>query len=91
MNNNEIIKHVRGESQFIDDLKLPHDILYGTVLTSEIPHGKIEKIDLGNALSLKGVVQIIDHHDIPGENQIGAIIRDEELLSDGIVKFAGEP
>ncbi len=91
MNNNEIIKHVRGESQFIDDLKLPHDILYGTVLTSEIPHGKIEKIDLGNALSLKGVVQIIDHHDIPGENQIGAIIKDEELLSDGIVKFAGEP
>ncbi len=91
MNNNEVIKHVRGESQFIDDLKLPHDILYGTVLTSEIPHGKIEKIDLGNALSIKGVVQIIDHHDIPGENQIGAIIRDEELLSEGIVKFAGEP
>ncbi len=91
MNNNEIVKHVRGESQFIDDLTLPHDILYGTVLTSDIPHGKIRKIDLGNALSVKGVVKILDHHDIPGENQIGAIIRDEELLSDGIVKFAGEP
>ncbi|MCK5222471.1 MAG: molybdopterin-dependent oxidoreductase, partial [Candidatus Aminicenantes bacterium] len=91
MNNNEIIKHVRGESRFIDDITTPDNILYGIVLTSEIPHGKIEKIEFRDALAVKGVVKIIDHTDIPGENQIGAIIQDEELLSDGIVKFAGEP
>ncbi len=91
MNNSEIIKHVRGESLFIDDMNTPDDVLFGTVLTSTIPHGKIESIDIGNALNIEGVVKIIDHHDIPGENQIGAIIKDEELLSDGLVKFAGEP
>ncbi len=91
MNKNEIIKHVRGESQFIDDLNIPDNLLYGTVFTSEVPHGRIKKIDIGKASAIKGVVRIIDHKDIPGENQIGAIIRDEELLSEGVVKFAGEP
>ncbi len=91
MNNNEIIKHVRGESLFIDDMNTPDDVLYGTVITSVVPHGKIHSIKLGNALNIKGVVKIFDHNDIPGENQIGAIIKDEELLSDGIVKFIGEP
>jgi len=91
MNNDEIIKHVRGESIFIDDINTPDDVLYGTVLTSSVPHGKIEKIEYGNAHNIKGVVKILDHRDIPGENQIGAIIKDEELLSDGVVKFVGEP
>ncbi|MEN8222663.1 MAG: molybdopterin cofactor-binding domain-containing protein [Acidobacteriota bacterium] len=91
MNNNEIIKHVRGESFFIDDMNTPEDVLYGTVFTSPVPHGKIENIDIGNALKIKGVVKILDYHDIPGDNQIGAIIKDEELLSDGVVKFIGEP
>ena len=91
MNNDEIIKHARGESVFIDDINAPDDVLYGTVLTSSVPHGKIERIEYGNVHSIKGVVKILDHRDIPGENQIGAIIKDEELLSDGVVKFAGEP
>jgi len=91
MNNDEIVKHVRGESEFIDDLDIPNNILYGTVFVSNVSHGKIEKIDIGNALSIKGVIRIIDYKDISGENQIGAIVKDEELLSEGEVRFIGDP
>ena len=50
MNNNEIIKHVRGESLFIDDINTPEDVLYGTVLTSSVPHGKFRLLIMGMPL-----------------------------------------
>ena len=77
MRNTEIIKHVRGESVFIDDMKMPDNTLYGVAFTSDIAHGIIKSIDYSKALTLEGVVKIIDHRGIPGENQIGAIIKDK--------------
>ncbi len=40
---------------------------------------------------MPGVVRIITAKDIPGENQIGGIIPDEELLADKQVHFCGMP
>ncbi len=91
MRNTEIIKHVRGESLFIDDMETPDNLLYGVVFTSDIAHGIVKSIDYGNAENIDGIVKIIDSREIPGENQIGAIIRDEELMAEKEVKYAGEP
>ena len=47
--------------------------------------------DAGKLGSLKGVRAVITAADIPGENQIGAIIADEELLATTEVHFIGHP
>ncbi len=91
MKNYDIINHVRGESQFIDDLITPNGTLYATVFGSPIAHGKIKNIDLADAFAIKGVKDIITYKDIPGENQIGGIIPDEELLAEHHVHFIGMP
>jgi xanthine dehydrogenase large subunit len=38
-------KHVRGESQFIDDLPEPRHLLHAAVVVSPIAHGRLLSID----------------------------------------------
>jgi len=91
MNNYDSFQHVRGESQFIDDLIVPEGLLHIAVFYSPSAHGKIKNLDISKALKSEGVKGIFISKDIPGENQIGGIIQDEELLADNEVKFIGEP
>ena len=91
MKNYDSEKHVRGESQFVDDINPPQGILYGYVFYSSVAHGKIKKLNISNALKIAGVKAVLTAKDIPGENQIGGIIQDEELLASEKVHFIGEP
>ncbi len=91
MKNFDAIKHVRGESQFVDDILVPQGLLYGYVFYSTIAHGKIKKLDYSNALKIDGVIDVITAKDIPGENQIGGIIQDENLFAEETVHFVGHP
>ena len=91
MKNYDSIRHVKGESLFIDDLSIPSSTLYCAVYSSPIAHGKILSINLDEAKTSEGVVAIFTHNDIPGENQIGGIIQDEKLLAVDYVEFIGEP
>lgn len=83
--------HTRGESQYVDDLPQPAEMLYAAVFSSDVAHGNIVKIETEKASALPGVVAILTAKDIPGENQIGPIIQDETLLADGKVHYVGEP
>ncbi len=85
------IKHVRGESQFIDDLPVQEGTLFGAVYYSNIAHGKILKLDFSEALKMNGVAGIISAKDIPGENQIGGVIRDENLFAEETLHFIAHP
>lgn len=91
MKNYDSIRHVRGESLFIDDLCLPSSALHGAVFFSPLAHGKILNINYEDAKTSEGVVAIFTYKDIPGENQIGGIIQDESLLAIDHVQFTGEP
>jgi xanthine dehydrogenase large subunit len=91
MRNSDSVKHVRGESHFIDDINVPEGTLFGYVFYSPIAHGKILKIDLSDAIKSKGVKGIISAKDIPGENQIGGVIPDENLFAEDTVHFIGHP
>lgn len=83
--------HVTGRTKYLDDMPELAGTLYAKVYYSKIAHGVIEKIDITKAQSLAGVVKIISHKDIPGENQIGGIIQDEPLLAIDEVHFIGMP
>jgi xanthine dehydrogenase large subunit len=65
--------------------------LYAAVFDSPIAHGKIKSLDTSETEKISGVVRIFTAKDIPGENQIGGIVPDEELLASTHVHFCGMP
>jgi xanthine dehydrogenase large subunit len=91
MRKTDIEKHVRGESQFIDDLNVPEGTLYAAVFDSTIARGKILNINIEEAKLIPGVRAVLTSKDIPGINQVGGIIPDETLFAEGEVHFVGEP
>lgn len=91
MKNTDTIKHVRGESLFIDDFTLPEGTLHAVIFDSPVARGKIKRLDLEDAKAVKGVIDILTFKDIPGLNQIGNIIQDETLLAEHEVHYIGEP
>ena len=91
MKNIDAHGHVRGSSVFLDDIATLRDTLFGVVVGSPVAHGRIEDMDFSAALAQPGVVAILTHQDIPGENQIGAIIQDEPLFAEEEVHYQGQP
>jgi xanthine dehydrogenase large subunit len=91
MNHLDPARHVRGESQYLDDIPVQQGTLYAAVVESPVAHGKLLSIDFEAALQLPGVVCVLTAEDIPGENQIGGIVPDEPLLAEGHVHFRGQP
>ncbi len=83
--------HVTGESIYLDDIPLIQGTQFGVVFDSPIAHGTITSVDYSKALAIPGVIKIITHEDIPGENQIGGIIPDEQLFASTEVHFVGQP
>ncbi|MGZ8552562.1 MAG: xanthine dehydrogenase molybdopterin binding subunit [Chitinophagaceae bacterium] len=83
--------HVRGESIYLDDIPLQAGTLFAAVFDSPVAHGKIIKLDTSEAEKIAGIVRIFTAKDIPGENQIGGIVPDEELLASDHVHFCGMP
>nr|VFK34449.1 MAG: xanthine dehydrogenase large subunit [Candidatus Kentron sp. MB]VFK76760.1 MAG: xanthine dehydrogenase large subunit [Candidatus Kentron sp. MB] len=91
MKNVDTALHVRGESQFVDDIPVPEGTLYAAVYSSPIAHGNITKLDIAPAEQAEGVHGVFTAEDIPGQNQIGNIIPDEPLLASGKVHYVGQP
>ena len=83
--------HARGETHYVDDLPLREGTLFGAVFDSPFAHGRITRLDTSAAEAMDGVVAVITHRDIPGENQIGSIIPDEELFAEHEVHYVGMP
>ena len=83
--------HVRGTSRYIDDMPDPAGLLHAAAVTSPVPHANIVSVDAAPALEVPGVVAAFTATDIPGANQIGGIIQDEELFATSTVHFIGQP
>ena len=72
--------HVRGESQYVDDVPPPPDMLHAAVFGSPKAHGIITRLATGAARAAPGVVAVLTAGDIPGVNRFGPIFEDEQLL-----------
>ncbi|MBN8981324.1 MAG: xanthine dehydrogenase family protein [Rhizobiales bacterium] len=55
-----------GVGRYVDDMT-PQGTLHLAIRRSDIPHGRIRKIDVGDSLSIPGVVAIFDASDLEGE------------------------
>lgn len=84
------VKHVTGESVYVNDILVSEQLLLGKVVFSKYAHAKIKKLNIKKALKVKGVHAILTSNDIPGENQMGPVIQDEKCLAEKEVTFVGQ-
>ena len=81
--------HVSGTAAYTDDLPEPRDLLHVAVGMSSKPHARIKGIDLEDVTSAAGVVDTCVASDIPGVNNCGPIIADEQILVSEVAEFVG--
>ena len=77
--NIDAFAHTRGESVYLDDIPEVTGTLYAACFDSPVAHGDLVGIDTSLAMGSPGVVRILTHADITGENQIGGIIPDDDM------------
>lgn len=82
--------HVTGEALFVDDVPPAAGMLAGRAVISPHAHARIVSFDLAAARALPGVHAVLSAADIPGENQMGPVVRDEPCLADGEVHCVGQ-
>ncbi|XP_070572690.1 xanthine dehydrogenase/oxidase-like [Ptychodera flava] len=79
-----------GEAVFIDDIPLKSDELAMCLVTSKKAHAKILSVDATEALTLEGVVCLVDASDIPGKNVLLDVGEDEEIFATNTVHCVGQ-
>ena len=84
------IAKLTGKSQYIADFQMD-GMIYGKILRSTVPHGKIRGINTEKAKALAGVVAVLTHEDVPGSNRYGIVFKDEPVFADDKVRQIGDP
>jgi CO/xanthine dehydrogenase Mo-binding subunit len=85
----DAVAKVLGSARYADDLSLP-GLLHVKVLRSRYPHARIRAIRTSAARKLPGVVAVLTAKDVPGQNSLGPIIKDQPILCADIVRYAGD-
>ena len=83
------VSKVTGSLKFTDDLTFP-GMLYGRAKRSDLPHARIEKIDVDEARRMPGVVAVLTAKDIPGRNLYGLLTPDQPVFCDTLVRMVGD-
>jgi xanthine dehydrogenase large subunit len=84
------IKQVTGEAVFVNDIDASNEMLTGHVVYSRYAHAKILSFNIEKAKALQGIYAVLSYKDIPGENQVGPVIKDELCLAEKEVTFIGQ-
>ena len=50
-------------------------------------HARVKKVDTSKALAVPGVIDYIDHNDVPGQKTWGGIVPDQDLFCSEEVKY----
>ncbi|KFY41660.1 hypothetical protein V494_02858 [Pseudogymnoascus sp. VKM F-4513 (FW-928)] len=87
------LKQCTGQAQYTDDIPVQRNELYGCLVLSTKARAKIVSVDTSAALELPGVVDYLDHTDMPSPkaNWWGAPVRDEVFFAVNEVFTCGQP
>ncbi len=84
-------EHVTGAAHFTDDLVATRrDVLHAFPVQATHAHARLVAIDASRALSMPGVVHVLRASDVPGDNDLGSVRRDEPLFPSEIC-YHGQP
>ncbi|MCT4593542.1 MAG: molybdopterin-dependent oxidoreductase [Anaeromicrobium sp.] len=89
------LMRVDGKEKILGKAKYPGDLymdgmLHGVTLRSTEAHAYFS-LDLGEAKKLPGVVKILTHEDISGENSHGVYFKDQKVFCKNKVRRIGDP
>lgn len=65
--------------------------LWAAVKRAGIPHGLLKNVDTKAARGLPGVVAVLTSNDIAGPNRQGIVFKDQPVLVDSTIRYAGDP
>ena len=87
------MKQCTGEAQYTDDIPVQKNELYGCLVLSTKARAKLLNVDPSAALDLPGVMDWVDHSDLPSPeaNWWGAPCCDEVFFAVDEVFTAGQP
>ncbi|MBI3981760.1 MAG: xanthine dehydrogenase family protein [Gemmatimonadetes bacterium] len=85
----EGLAKLAGRERYVDDLPL-QDFLWGMTVRSPVPRGRIRAIRFAKDVDWREFV-VVDHHDIPGPNEVLLIERDQPVLAAQYVRHMHEP
>ncbi|MGI8418941.1 MAG: xanthine dehydrogenase family protein molybdopterin-binding subunit [Nakamurella sp.] len=80
---------VTGQLEFVTDLRV-EGMLYGAIARADIPHARIDEINVTAARSMPGVVAVLVGADVP-VNALGATEADGPVLADTVIRQVGDP
>lgn len=80
---------VTGAALYVDDLALP-GMLHAALVLPRYAHAVLKRVDTSAALEMSGVRAVLTARDVPGENQVGLIDRDQPLLPDERIRYTGD-
>jgi xanthine dehydrogenase large subunit len=83
--------HVAGSATYIDDIPELAGTLHCALGLSPVAHGRLRSMDLDRIRVLPGIVDVFCATDIPGHNDCGPILHDDPILSDGELRYVGQP
>ncbi|KAG9232189.1 putative xanthine dehydrogenase [Amylocarpus encephaloides] len=87
------LKQTTGEAQYTDDIPVQKNELFGCLVLSTKAHARITSVDYSPAMDLPGVVERLDHTDMPSPeaNRWGAPVCDEVFFAVDEVHTTGQP
>lgn len=86
----DALDKLSGREQYVCDMSW-HGMLYAAVVRSTRPHARILAIDTHAAAAMPGVAAVLTARDIPGDNVVPVVLRDQPCLAADIVRYIGEP
>ncbi|RKU43313.1 hypothetical protein DL546_002359 [Coniochaeta pulveracea] len=87
------LNQVTGQAVYTDDIPVQKNELYGCLVLSTKAHAKILSVDYAPALDIPGVVDYVDHKDMPSAaaNRWGAPHFQEMFLAEDEIFTTGQP
>ncbi|UDF04935.1 xanthine dehydrogenase molybdopterin binding subunit [Asticcacaulis sp. AND118] len=83
--------HVAGTALYADDVAEPAGMLHLAFGRSLHAHAKITGMDLSAVRAAPGVVAVFTAADIPGDNNVAPVAKDDKMLATDEVVFMGQP
>ncbi len=84
------IGHVTGSAIYVDDQAQRRPMLEMWPVLSKHAHAKLDKVDTSAALRMPGIACVLTHDHVPGDNDCGAIRKDEPIFAVDVVKYHGQ-
>ncbi len=84
------VGHVTGSARYVDDTRRPQGLLEAWPICAPHARARIVRRDASAARQMPGIRAILLAEDVPGENDVGAVRKDEILLADKEISFHGQ-